>query len=110
MKSLAIDCRSINKEKTGVGNVLINTLSRLNMEKYNITLFFDRDLDIEEEKYFNDLGYKIEIIKCAAKDKFFMSDISIFKYKSLSLTIYLSVFYGCLCPSCVIGCEVKKQS
>lgn len=64
MKSLAIDCRSINKTKTGVGNVLINILMRLNLEKVIITLFFDRELDNQEENLFKSKGYNIEVLKC----------------------------------------------
>lgn len=65
MKALAIDCRSINKEKTGVGNVLINILVRLKLKNIKITLFFDRDLDVYEKSLFMNLGYNIEIIKCS---------------------------------------------
>ena len=65
MKSLAIDCRSINKEKTGVGNVLINILTRLKVKNTNITLFFDRYLSEDEDETFRKLGYNIEVIKCS---------------------------------------------
>lgn len=64
MKSLAIDCRSINKTKTGVGNVLINILMRLDLKEARITLFFDRELDTQEEELFKSKGYNIKILKC----------------------------------------------
>jgi glycosyltransferase involved in cell wall biosynthesis len=64
MKSLAIDCRSITKTKTGVGNVLINILMRLNLDEVTITLFFDSELDKQEETLFKSKGYSIELLKC----------------------------------------------
>ncbi|NAS19304.1 glycosyltransferase [Clostridium butyricum] len=65
MKKLAIDCRSINKEKTGVGNVLINTLRRLRLENIEITLFFDREVKDNLREEFEKNGYYIQIIKCS---------------------------------------------
>lgn len=65
MRTLAIDCRSINKQKTGIGNVLINTLQRLKIDLCDITLFFDRELEKSEMEFFKKLGYKIEVIKCS---------------------------------------------
>lgn len=63
MKKIAIDCRSISKHKTGVGNVLANTLKRLNLKNAEITLFFDRELEKEEKNEFEKLGYIIRVLK-----------------------------------------------
>ena len=63
MNKIAIDCRSISKHKTGVGNVLLNTLRRLDLKNAEITLFFDRELEREERNEFEELGYKIRILK-----------------------------------------------
>lgn len=63
MKSLGIDCRSINKHMTGVGNVLYNTLLRLKLNNCEVTLFFDRELDENEKLIYKNLGYNIKIIK-----------------------------------------------
>lgn len=62
MKSLAIDCRSINKHKTGVGNVLFNILKRLELKSIKVTLFFDRELTEAEKSLFLLKEYNIEII------------------------------------------------